>query len=99
MATYICYNCKEENDIDDDMDTVGQASSLTGGGDHFDCSQCEERNYVVGTRTMDRDSYYESVCESVEAARYEEAAYGHDIDDHFAPDIQTFRDDKWDRED
>jgi hypothetical protein len=65
--------------------------------DHFDCDECLECNYVIGDRVMSYDDYYESCCESAEAARYEEAAYGNDRDEYIYPsDTQTFRDDKWD---
>jgi DNA-directed RNA polymerase subunit RPC12/RpoP len=78
---YECRSCKHENDItDEELDS----------GDHFDCEECCERNWLIGTKTVDAQEYYESCCESAEAARYEEAAYGNDRDEYYPSDTHTF---------
>ena len=84
METYTCYHCHEKNEVEELVSD-----------DHFSCFTCDETNYVVGTRTMDRDEYHESVCDSHDSVRYEEAAYGHDRDD-FGPEYPTFSDNRWD---
>ncbi len=86
MDTYICWHCQEKHHTHEDIS-------------QFECQECCETNFVIGTRTMDIDEYQESIADSEASHRYEEAAYGsyRDRDDYYSePDTQTFRDDKWD---
>lgn len=85
--SYQCWSCKQVFDNQERED-----------GEHFSCSQCGEINYINGTRTMDRDEYHESVCDSLTSARYEESAYGRDDDRDFivSDTPSAFTDSRWD---
>jgi hypothetical protein len=73
-----CYSCHEEYEYDDIS------------GDSFICSECGTKNYVIGTRSMSYDSYYESYCESQESRRTEQSMYGSEDDDDFESDTSIF---------
>jgi DNA-directed RNA polymerase subunit RPC12/RpoP len=76
-----CWSCKEKlevEDIEDDEPIL--------------CSTCGEKNFVIGTRTMDYDEYYEAMCDSEASKRTEEAFHGHDNEDDFESDTHSFRD-------
>lgn len=56
-----------------------------GTADIYMCDVCGEDWYANGNQLVSKDEYYESVCESREAARFEEAAYGR-------PDVESYID-------
>lgn len=77
---YICWSCREELVSHGEMDqgdrltcTCGETCVVQGG-----YQETEEGRVGI---TISTDQDYESRCESEEARRYEEAAYGSDRDD------------------
>jgi ribosomal protein L37AE/L43A len=62
--------------------------------DIYQCDGCDELWYANGTQLQTKEEHYESVCESREAAHFEEAAHGRpDVNDYI--DHPSFRDDLW----
>ena len=78
--SFRCHVCGEETTIDEVDDC-----------DYFFCSECGEKNFVIGTRTMDHDQYYEAMCDSEASKRTEDALHGREDEDYFEPDTSSFR--------
>lgn len=77
-----CWSCQEKIDIDDLDDDLLEEGCFT-------CPHCEEVCVIMGNRTISTDEEYEGACDSEASQRYEEAAYGHDVDD-LGPNYPTF---------